>query len=554
VIPLLILAAVQAKTPENRVSWSGKSDFRFRYRMVDRLEPGFEEDFPNLHDYLEQVERINLLGTAGPYALGIQVDQVGLYRNRYILDDEMMRSWQLHDSTVDFPSEDVLLVPEKVFLTWEGDSLSLGAGDVYASFGRGIALNVIKNTDVDIDTSIRGAKAAYNVGPAELTVISGLTNKQQISRNNINLGISDDIAHMISGAQLMLYGIGPAQIGVHSVLTRFGRDRETAGYERYTEGLDAVVTGADVELFGLAGIDWYLEGDVFTYFDETLMPEETEGEGLLDSTPHVLYGSMSFYPVGTVVLIEGKHTKNAERINTFVASDVWELSTPPSLEYERMITEDSSATVNSNDAFGGRIRIDVPIKPSVLTPFMAVSAFRDLDTEGLHFNEVPETIVHPVLGVQYLPTGKIIMLNAGFRQDFRDDSDYKDQLAHFDAEYSTPLFGDEGLEINLSGWKFWWGDDHHSDFITLQNALVWRHGDQWDFILYQDWSNNTQLQSVGNLTDELYGALELRYKPTNALSIRTLVGAYKAGIRCSGGQCRMLPGFEGGELAVTASF
>ena len=31
-------------------------------------------------------------------------------------------------------------------------------GDTYASFGRGIALNLVKNTNIDIDTSLRGAK------------------------------------------------------------------------------------------------------------------------------------------------------------------------------------------------------------------------------------------------------------------------------------------------------------------------------------------------------------------------------------------------------------
>ena len=46
-------------------SLTGKSEFRFRYRQSDRLEVGFEEEFPNYDDYLEQVERLNLLYTKG---------------------------------------------------------------------------------------------------------------------------------------------------------------------------------------------------------------------------------------------------------------------------------------------------------------------------------------------------------------------------------------------------------------------------------------------------------------------------------------------------------
>jgi NADH-quinone oxidoreductase subunit L len=39
-----------------------------------------------------------------------------------------------------------------------------------------------------------------------------------------------------------------------------------------------------------------------------------------------------------------------------------------------------------------------------------------------------------------------------------------------------------------------------------------------------------------------------------ALTIKAFYGAYKSGIRCSGGQCRVLPGFEGARVSLVASF
>ena len=111
-----------------------------------------------------------------------------------------------------------------------------------------------------------------------------------------------------------------------------------------------------------------------------------------------------------------------------------------------------------------------------------------------------------------------------------------------------------GIELNVSMWSFWWGDEDHYDFLEMQNALVFRRGKYWDFTLYQDWSNNTQLTSKGNFTDELYGAFEVRYKPGPERMLRLLMGSYKAGIRCSGGQCRILPGFEGVEFAYKQNF
>ena len=72
--------------------------------------------------------------------------------------------------------------------------------------------------------------------------------------------------------------------------------------------------------------------------------------------------------------------------------------------------------------------------------------------------------------------------------------------------------------------------------------------------VYQDWTDNPLIRSVGNLAENLYGAVELTYKPRPGSQIKAFYGAYKAGIRCAGGQCRSLPGFEGGRVSWQAVF
>ena len=204
-----------------------------------------------------------------------------------------------------------------------------------------------------------------------------------------------------------------------------------------------------------------------------------------------------------------------------------------------MITEDSSATVNSNDVIGGRMRIDYPIKPAVLTPYTSVSVFYDKDLQGLHFNIVPERIVHPMLGVQYTENATVLLLNVGYRVDDRisdktlDNGDQgQDSLIHLDGS-CVPLFGHEALELNTSMAVLMGNNPvDHEDFMTMQNAVVWRHGEDIDFIVYQDYTTNTQLQSVGNITDGSIW-LEAKYRPSPETSLRVLAGAYKAGIRCS---------------------
>lgn len=559
------LAEIEMTAPSNQYfgmgALSGASpssiwESRFRYRDSDRLEAGFEETNPNLHGYTEFVNRYyyKVNHPEDNWTFSIQIDEVNLGLNKYILDDELLRSWSLYDSTIYSPFTDVLIIPEKISFTKDYANSKWDIGDMGGVFGRGIALSIRSNKVVDVDTSLRGLKYTGNFGRAEITMLSGLTNKQQISKYNPNFGLTQDISHMVSGTQLMLYGLGMTQVGVHHMVASFGRakDREDPAIFRYDDPISASVTGADIEIFGLGGIDWYFEGDLFQYKADEL---SDFGEVPLGYTG---YSSASMYPGSWVVLVEGKVSKDSERINRFTSIDNWEIATPPSLEYERMITEDSSATVNSNDVYGVQIRADYPLRPAVLTPYVSVSVLRDTDVAGLHFNTVPETIVHPTTGIHYSENGKVLLMNAGYRIDQRDDSAVhgQDRLAHFDGEISFPLFGQEGLEISPSIWKFWWGENPslHNDFMTLQNAVVWRHGEFWDFTWYQDYTTNTQLDSTGNITENLYMAGEVSWKPKANQSLKLLAGAYKAGIRCSGGQCRTLPGFNGAELAYSTNF
>jgi len=517
--------------------------------MTDRKEPFFEESNPRLHDHIEQIEKYNLLLDSKNTKIRLQFDQVSFMLNKYILDDELKYSWDLLDNTIDSPFNDLYWTIEKFTVEHQAGRLNIGLGDVYSSFGRGIALNVIQNTKVDIDTSIRGLLLNYGADDWDWTAISGFTNKQQIQRFNPNLAINQDVPHFVAGTEWKQYGLldGMVSVGAHTVFSAFGDTLEGSPLLRLEEGFDSSITGVDMEIGGLWDIDWYFEGDLFHY-------AETNMQGPDGPWGHTLYGSASIYTDQAIFLIEAKHSKDSERINSYTYADQWEIATPPSLEYERVITEDSAAAVNSNDVTGLRINADIIVPDPALKPYVALTLLRDRDLTGLHFNTSPETIFHPVAGFKYMPSGVLIMLNGGYRQDRRDEGSLHDQLFHLDAEFSKELPGDNGIEFNVSMWNFLWGDETHYDFLEMQNALVWRRGEHWDFTIYQDWSNNTQLTSVGNFTRELYGAFETKYRPTDEEELRLLIGAYKAGIRCSGGQCRILPGFSGLEFAYRKDF
>gem|GEM_PF-1353422 len=536
-------------------------DFELRYYLSDRKLPGFEDR--RIHDYFEQVNRINLLlsqrwDDGKGLSVGLQVDEVALFSNRYILDGTLYHSWDLLGDGVLSPWPDALVELEKGFVTYRWKSGEVTGGDTYASFGRGIALNIKKNTDIDIDTSIRGAKGTLRAGDNELTLVTGPSNEQQISQDQPNLGISNDVSNMISGVQLAHYGLGPANLGAHGVAYRFGRSQDQGqdALARYLEPMDAVVGGADVELSGVGGIDWYAEGDLFDYLSPELAGQAADTPGYQPLLGHAAYVSASAYPGNAVVLVEAKHTKDTERLNNFVSAQGWEGATVPTLEYERVITEDGSAAVNSNDIYGGRVRVDYSAAQGRVVPYLSVLTLRDGDTDTLHFNRSPETIVHPIAGIQVTGTTVTAQANLGARMDKRDlAAEGADRMIHLDGDLDIPVAGKDHLELALAAKHFAWGNNvqNQSDYTEMENALAWHRGDKLVVVLYQDYSDNPLVTSTGNVTEKVYGAAELTWKPGPNVALRAFYGSYKAGIRCSGGQCRSMPGFDGARLALTGT-
>ncbi|MCB9746351.1 MAG: hypothetical protein H6740_27490 [Alphaproteobacteria bacterium] len=536
-------------------SVSGSDSFKFRYYRSDRTLPGFPDD-DHVFDYFEGVNRINLFAVGESWNAALQADQLGIFWGKYYVDDQPYYDFTLHGDGVEFPLPMAYANVEKLWLSYQRDRLEVTVGDNYASFGRGLALNTVKNTDIDIDSSIRGVQARVMAGMWDLTAITGLVNAQQVQLFNPNLQIRADKWHVINGARVDRFGLGPANLGAHVVSYTFAREVPGAStaLAHYGDPVDALVGGANVELYGVAGVDWYLEGDYYHYRSGDLFQSGEAEPG------YAVYGSGSFYPGILSVLIEAKHTKNTERVNALSSLDNYELAVGPTLEYERVITEDSSAAVNSNDISGGRVQVDIAAKPGVLIPSISLAAFRDRELGGLHFNRAPETILHPVVGVQYFGDGVHLLLNAGFRADIRDEGPNgedlgADRMAHGDVSLGFPLGKMHG-EFDAYVQRFWWGSNlnqqHDYTIATVALAAHVTHG--VTAVLYSDYSNDPLIDSTGNITDSLYAAGELQWQPVEGTTLKAFYGAYRAGIRCAGGQCRLLPGFEGARVEATVDF
>lgn len=551
---VLALAQEPPEEASGQASVSFTDDFELRYWTSELRLPD-PADVP-VFDYVEQVNRLNANATAGKWTFAAQVDEVALFADRYYLDDELFLERDLTSEGLPnvFPgrlADTAYLNLEKVRATFEDEWGTVSFGDSYVAFGRGMALNLNRNVDIDIDTSIQGAKAVLRPGSWDITLVAGQANKQQVFQDNPNIEIVGDRRHLVAGIRAERFGLGPANLGAHGVVYDFVAE---PGWKASVEELapfDAVVGGVTAELIGVGGIDTYFEGDLFGYGkDQPAVPGQDSNLG------YGLYASASAYPGPFVVLVEGKRYSQAERLNATLGTEQYEVAVAPTLEYERVITEDSSAALNSNDVWGGRIQVDWAAVAGKVVPYVAVATFRDLDVEGAHFNEVPETIVHPTAGVEWIDGELSVLLNVGYRVDDRDGSDAgADRQTHGDLSFNFPLPGRFVGYVSAQAERFQWGVNplQQQDYFEAETGytLAWK---SLAGTLFLDTTTNPLVTTTGNVTDTVYAAGELQVKPGKAWTIKALYGSQKAGIRCSGGQCRQLPGFEGGRLSVVGTF
>ena len=527
----------------------GLVDFRLRhYYSQDELY-----DFPGnpVLDYQEAVGRLSLAGGSSKLTLGLQGDAVGLFSNEYILDGVTTYERELYSAGLYGPHPNWYFSVEKFWLKGSAPHLNWTLGDSYAAFGRGFALNVVKNTDIDLDTSLRGAHTTFSAGAFELAAVSAFTNPQQVRLENPNADMQPDRMHAVHGLRGDWYG--RVHAGVHGVAYQFSRTPNPNGdpFSAWGEGLDAAVAGATLEASSVGPFDLGAEFDYISY-----NADEIEVDSGVAA-----YLSASAYPGRTTVLFEAKFSRDTEHLNRFSVADGYELATGPSLEYERVITEDSSAALNSNDIAGGRVRADVALGKGVntVTPYVSAAVFRDSDLGGVHFNEVPETIVHGVGGLLAVVGEFHVLANGGYRVDLRDDApadNTGDRVLHADMALTVPFGHALSAELAPSLLAYHWGINpvQQTDYVDISNAFALKYTTAYALVLYTDFSNNELIDSTGNLDDELYGAGEFQWMPNSATTVKVFYGAYRAGIRCAGGQCRSLPGFDGARLTFTSAF
>ncbi len=549
---------------------AGGDDGQLSLKVTDDLELRFHRYIPAGTEldtgpkprYFEQVNRLTASAVLPETSVFVQVDEVALIGLPYLLDGERVSTPPTLLSACAggapcafAPLGDRFYAnPEKVNWSAKKGGLSWSLGDFYTSFGYGAALGLNRNVEIDIDTSIQGARLQYATGDWEFEGLGGQLNRQQVLQDNPNLDLNGDLRHAVAGVRATRYALGPATAGVHGVAYDFVEDPGMKpGFEELGTGPDTLIGGAVLELFGVAGVDWALEGDVYQHLDNHQESSPTGG--------HALYGSALFFLGATNWTVEAKRYKNAVgRVNEVTADELYQVVVPPTLEYERAINKDTSSAVSSNDISGGRVRMD--IVAGAATPYLSGAVFRDADPENLiQAASVPETIVHGMAGAEILMEEVTVQANAGYRLDDRDGTRWEaDRQLHGDFDIRFPIAGKFGGDTYLSWEQYQPGREpggpdfareHH---LELVSAFTVQYGSMVAATLFVDYSTNPAAGGGGNVTEDTYMATEWTFRPDASWVIRAFYGVQKAGLKCSGGQCRTVPAFDGVKVAVGASF
>ncbi|GMV41921.1 MAG: hypothetical protein AMXMBFR64_36370 [Myxococcales bacterium] len=469
------------------------------------------------------LSKTNLIVTAGPATAGVRLD-VALFFNE-------AECGAGTESALCFFKD--YIRPEKTWGTWDFGDASLTAGDVYASFGRGLVLSVRKIDELGIDTTIRGGRAALTTGPLSVQVVAGATNVQNV--DNTSQQFIEDPDDVLVGAEASLTLPGGVELGVRGVQAFFEGSASIGHEERTTIGGASLSLG---DLFGVAAL--YLEGAILRHTDEG------SGARIVDEGGAV-YGSLSVFAGAFNVLLEGKHYRKfqLQAADPRLASFGIVYAEPPALERFDQIVP------NNSDTTGGRLRAEYSVL-STGTRIHANGLFYVYNNREEDPLEDGAWALHAYGGVrQDFGLGFFADVSGGWREErelLTDELVLK--MWHAEGEVNLPLGGPHhlGLKVNHQS-EVKRGVPLNHSFIRGQAIATWSLAPILRVAaLYGYTTRNEVLEPVHNV------AGEVSWDFASWGTLTAFGGQIPGGILCVSGTCRSLPAFSGASLETVLRF
>jgi len=422
---------------------------------------------------------------------------------------------------------------ERLFFTVAEEAFDVTLGDFYVCFAKGIALSVVKLSELGQDNAVRGGKISIHHGPLDVTLLGGQFNALDLEEAE-GWSAPWDSEPVVAGRveYRILETVG---VGAHGVLIL----RECGDL---CDDKSSSVSRVDRDLVGGVNVDVpdLLDGALAFYAEFNVKETVFDDEATLG---YALYGSV----IGAVgdfnVLGEFKWYDNFDLSAPTGRDESYKLRyhQPPTLEWIR-------AEINNNYSITGfRVRPEYnfgELGPVELTAFLNYGYFRPVHNEGLGDSEIH----NPFGGVEleWLDGDGNGDVTVGVRREIDMDAD---RLYHQDVF----------LEVNVEQLLV----DSHS--MKLSTVLLMR--DKIDFVdllgnvVYKDW---TEVELTLDYRFSPWMSLTFSYErnasqegrenyfggggrffinPSNYVEVWG--GQNKPGIKCRNGNCRFFPAFSG---------
>jgi len=487
------------------------------------------------------------------------------------------------------------IYPAKIFVSYTTPEVEATVGDVYAEFGHGLVLSVRKHDELRSDDTVRGlrasAKAKLGSTRVKLTAVGGGLNPLRIDEGSgrylgVDSSVTPGFLKVTEAGMPRAIATDFAPRGTNCAQTptcTYAPDRVLAAQLELDFGHVALDTQVSA-LFRQAALspDSVRSASTITTFSESATLTTSDGRGSLslegagqklarsdelEELPlgYALYASGSYDLSPVVLLVEARHYRRLfplyANVNVANAREFSQVAwnAPPTTEAPYVDTEFGNfATCVS----GGRARADYGLARGITAfgwlgywqSFSEIQPNDRCDTGSRFRSDVSDLAsgfdlrtrdshsrATVTVGARFDDAAEPLVTSLGPTRVY-----YREVYARYDAV--AALSGPWALE--LQGWN---RRRHETIGPQLtpwyegENAAGLDYGAAWAFIFGTEYNTD-----VAPPTTYFNGSV--RYKPTSDSSIGLFVGQRRSALRCVGGVCRVVPGFEGVRLDASVRF
>lgn len=408
----------------------------------------------------------------------------------------------------------------KYKLGYQHSNFEVLAGDFYQYLGRGMVLYVQEDKDLNLDRTIQGGQVQVNINRFKAQVFGGKIRWYNFLDDTASMTyVERKISDEVFGAGLYYKVYKEITLGANYVTgTLYAYRRNQLMDEDFQTG------SINLEAMNLfdGKIDFYGEYARLSWDSDAPFGAETE-EGT------AIYGSLTAYLNDFTVLVEYKDY------------DYWNYryGRPPTADREDEMSE-------LDDTKGPRIKVDYFIPSTSTLLYVSASQFNNQGHPDYLGNVTRNKNDHYYLGVEQNWCDLHVHMTYGIKEYANKDEKHRratsDIVYSFLTRHSLNLY----YEYKFTGVP---GTDkiEHKSYLTYSFSpwfAITGHYNQHTFKTIRSGSQNTDSWWAGELT----------VTPIDALSINLLYGGLPTGLICSGGQCRILPEFEGVQASLTYRF